>query len=620
MTGEIMFVFGVLAVTIALFLCDRIRIDIVALLVILALTLSGQLTAAEALAGFGNPVVILIAGLFVVGEALSRTGIANAIGAWLARSAGGNAMGVQIRLMIIIAVLSAFMSSTGAVAIFIPVAFGLSRKFNIAPSRLMMPMAFAALMGGMLTLIGTPPNLIVSEALVEAGHAPFRFHSFTLVGTIILAAGISYLVAIGPKLLISKDVPNLANSKTENQTERNNKELLDTYALSNRVRLAKVLPGADAIGKTLRESGFKAKHGVVVLGLERASNVYSETFSASSDLVLREGDVLLLLVPHETFDVLENFGIEELPWSTGQASYMGNELGLVEVVVSPRSTLRNRTIKDIGFQQRYGLLVLGILRAGKTTVSGTPGATGTHLVRHKLAMGDTLLLGGPWRVIETLKQSNRDVLVLHLSSNWRDAAPAYRKAPQAVVILAALMLLMIFNIVPAVTAVILASVALVLTGCLDMTHVYRCIDWKSIVLIAGMLPMATALEKTGGMTYIVDSLLAGMGSMGPYALMAALFLLTALFSQVISNTATAVLLTPIGIGIASQLKISPEPMVMAIALAASAAFATPVASPVNTLVFSPGGYRFVDFIKVGLPLIALTLIITLLMVPIVFPF
>jgi di/tricarboxylate transporter len=336
--------------------------------------------------------------------------------------------------------------------------------------------------------------------------------------------------------------------------------------------------------------------------------------------VLREEDQLLIVTSEAGCQDFKLLGLEEVAIVPGKRRPLNNELGLVEVVVSPRSRLINKNIRELHFRQRYGMLVLGILRAGEKQRVADDVRDERTLIEYKLAMGDTLLLGGPWSRIEALQRSHRDLLVLHQSSNWRDAAPAYRKAPHAIAILVALIVLMIFNIVPAVTAVIMASVALVLTGCLAMTHVYRCIDWKSLVLIAGMLPMATALKKTGGITFIVDSLLAGMGGMGPYAIMAILFLLTAVFSQFISNTATAVLVTPIGIGISGQLDVSPQPVVMAIALAASAAFVTPVASPVNTLVLGPGGYRFQDFVKVGIPLLVMTLVLTLLIVPLVFPF
>jgi di/tricarboxylate transporter len=384
--------------------------------------------------------------------------------------------------------------------------------------------------------------------------------------------------------------------------------------------LVRVAPGSQLAGKTLIESRLKEDNGLLVVGAERSIGVRSEGLAATPELTLGEEDILLIKTPEADWRGAEALGLLEIGQVPDGQRPMQNELGLVEVVVSPRSRLRGKTFRELGFRRQFGLLVLGMQRARRTAVPAAEDDGEAYLTQHKLAVGDTLLLGGPWTLIAALKHTTRDMLVLHLSSDWREAAPAYRRAPHAMVILVGLMALMIFSLVPAVTAVILASVALVLTGCLEMKHVYRCIDWQSLVLIAGMLPMGEALEKTGGINCVVDGMLSWMGSMGPFALMAALFLLTAVFSQFISNTATAVLVTPIGIGVAAQLGVAPQPMVMAIALAASAAFVTPVASPVNTLVLGPGGYRFSDFAKVGLPLLVITLALTLLTVPLLFPF
>jgi len=620
MTGEMLFVFGLLGVTIVLFLSDKVRMDTVAVFVILALTLSGQLTAAEALEGFGNSVVILIAGLFVVSEALSRTGLAAAIGAWLSRSSGGSDLGLQLRLMIIVAVLSAFMSSTGAVAIFIPIAFGLSRNLKIPPSRLMMPIAFASLMGGMLTLIGTPPNLIVSEELAVQGMEPFRFHSFTPIGLIILATGILYLLTLGQKLLPAGGNQNSSSDSSFPETEQTNLDLMNTFGIRERLRLGRVMQGSPLAGKTLMESHLNTYYGLYVVGVQRKYGIRTEALAATPELTLRVGDLVMILTPQKGWDDHESHGLSRVEWKPDMLYAVRNELGLVEVVVPPRSRLLGKTFSELGFRREYGLLILGIQHAGRNLPAAGTDEDETPLSGHKLVTGDTLLLGGPWNLIEKLHRVPRDLLVLSVPREWREAAPAYKKAPVAVLILLALMAVMIFDVVPAVTAVLLAGLVLVLTGCLDMKHAYRSIDWQSLVLIAGMLPMGTALEKTGGISLLVDSLLAGIGHMGPYALMAAIFLITAIFSQFISNTATTVLVAPIGIGLALELGVSPQPMVMAVALGASAAFATPVASPVNTLVLGPGGYRFGDFAKVGLPLLFITLALTLLVVPFFFPF
>ena len=620
MTGEIVFVFALLGVTILLFLSDKLRMDIIAVLVILALTLSGQLTASEAVQGFGNSVVVLIAGLFVVGEALSRTGVAGAIGAWIARSSAGSERRLQVQLIVVVAVLSAFMSSTGAVAIFIPITYGLCRKFKLSPSRLMMPIAFASLMGGMLTLIGTPPNLIVSEELAARGMESFRFQSFTPVGLIVLGSGLLYLLTLGKKLLPGDLKESGGVEAVSPEMEHTHLDLLNAFGLQKRLRLAKVRDHSALAGRTLLESRLRPDHNLYIVGVQRDSGIRITAMAATPELTLRAGDLIMLLAPHDDWNNYKAVGLEAVEWGSDTLSALKNELGLVEVVVSPRSRLQGKTFSELDFRGNFGLLALGMQHGGKNLITAGKNANENPLAAHKLTIGDTLLLGGPWTLIEKLHQARRDLLVLNMPLEWREAAPTYRKAPIAVLILLALILAMIFNIVPAVTAVLLAAVAMVLTKCLSMKHAYRGIDWQSLVLIAGMLPMGTALEKTGGVSFIVDSMFAGMGHMGPYALMGALFMLTALFSQFISNTATTVLVAPIGIGIATELGVAAQPMLMAIALGASAAFATPVASPVNTLVVGPGGYRFADYAKVGLPLLILTLLLTLLVVPLLFPF
>jgi len=635
MTGDMLLVFGLLAVTIILFLSDRVRLDMVALGLMLALMLSGLLTPRETLAGFGNTVVVLIAGLFVVGEALSRTGIAAAIGAWLARSAGTSTVGLQVRLMLVVAVLSAFMSSTGAVAIFVPVAYGLSRQTKIPPGLLMMPMAFAALIGGMLTLIGTPPNLIVNQELIDQGFEPFQFQSFTPIGLIILAAGTLYLITIGTKMLKRNGAGKQAGPEMQ-PAQTTIQDLAGNYGLSDRAALLEVLPGSRLIGPTLAELMLKPSLGMTVLAVQRDHRMGAvSAHVAGPDTIFRVGDLVLALVDHNLRKELSEAGLRMLQDRMSRSSNLDHAMGVAEVVVAPRSHLRGKSLAECEFRQRFGLMVLGIQRRGKSlgeaedAPASNPAAEdtadsafgpGADLADCELAMGDTLLVGGPWEQIEAVQRRSRDLLVLDIPAEWRDVAPTYTRAPWALAILLGMLGLMVFEVVPAVTAVLLAGVALVAAGCLEMKHAYQAINWQSLVLIAGMLPMATALDKTGGLAFIVDKIVANLGQLGPLALMGVLFLITAVFSQFISNTATTVLLAPIGIAIAGELGVAPQPMVMAIALAASAAFVTPVASPVNTLVLGPGGYAFKDFVRVGLPLVLLTLIMTLVFVPMLFPF
>jgi len=607
MTGEILFVLALLLITIVLFVSDRLRLDVIAVMVILALSLSGILTPAEAVAGFGNTVVLLIAGLFVVGEGLFRTGIAFALGNWMSRVAGTGETRLLVLLMLVVAGLSAFMSSTGAVAIFIPVALNLAARAGINPSRLLLPMAYASLIGGMLTLIGTPPNLVVSTQLNQYGLAPFNFFSFTPIGLLVLAVGVVYLLTIGQRLL-----PTGRGAQQAGQRRLSIEDLIHAYHQEDRLHGLRIPAHAVLRGQTVAEALLRSRYGVTVLGLERRHRGHLNLTPALAGSRYREDDLLYVMGrPLDIQRLAEAEGLERARLDAHQLQQAAQEFGLVEVLVGPRSPLVNRTLKEARFRDNYNLNVLGLLRRGET-VDDT-------LNEIRLAPGDCLLLGGGWRQIRQLQQSQDDFLVLSLPRELDEIAPNRRHAPRALLILAGLLVVMGLNLLPAVSAVLLAALAMVLAGCLSMNRAYGAINWQSLVLIAGMLPMATALEKTGAVTLIVDGLVGSIGALGPTALMAGLFLLTSVFSQFISNTATTVLVAPIAIGAAQGLALSPYPFMMTVAIAASTAFATPVASPVNTLVLGPGGYRFNDFVKVGVPLQCLSLIVTLLAVPVFFP-
>ncbi len=607
MTGEMMFVFGVLAGAVVLFLSDRVRLDIVAIMVILALTLGGIVTAREAVAGFGDPIIMLIAGLFVVGEGLSRTGVALAVGNWLMRVGGSSEIRVMILLMLTVAVLSAFMSSTGAVAIFIPVVLSLAAKIGVGPGKLLLPLAFASLMGGMLTLIGTPPNLVMSQALAREGLEPFSFFAFTPIGLVVLAVGIVYLVTIGRKLL-----PVDAGRAGAHTDEQSLDQLVEPYGVKDQLHRLRVDQSSPLVGKTLAEALLRTRYGVTVFAIERKERFAASVMPALTDSFAAPDDVLYVVGQREAIDRLaEPEKLEPLPLEEKQVKSLLRELGVAEVMLTPQSWLNGQTLRDAKFRETYDLSVIAVQRRGKPL--------GEALADTKLEFGDTLLVGGGWDQIRLLYGNSRNFLVLSKPAELAEVAPSRRKAPLAIAIMLGMLLLMTFNVVPAVIAVIIAAFATVVLRCISMEDAYRSINWQSLVLIAGMLPLATALDKTGGIALIVDGLVTGVGDLGPFALMTGLFVITSLLSQFISNTATAVLVAPIGIAAAGQMDISPYPLLMTIAIAASTAFATPVASPVNTLVLGPGNYRFNDFVKVGIPLQFLALIVTLATVPLIFP-
>ncbi len=603
MTGETLFIFVLLTATIILFASELLRLDVVAVLVILALILSHMLSPAEALSGFGDPLVLLIAGVFVVAEGLYRTGVAFHISTWVIEMAGTSEPRLLVMLMLVVAALSAIMDSVGTVAIFIPVAINLAAKVNCSPARLLMPVSIASLIGGMLTLIGTPPNLVVTAELSRNHLAPFGFFAFTPIGFLVLVVGIAYMVIWGGKLLPQD------NGRQENQKTRVSIwDLLDSYELTDQIHYLGIETISPLTNQTIDQAKVHTRFGVTIVGLERQDQVRP----VAPQTKAQRGDKIFVVGSEERvreFSRSEN--LSPLEMGEKQKKLVPQELGLVEVLLTPLSKLIGKTLSEINFREHYRLSVLGISRLG-TPLKDDP----TDV---PLAFGDSLLMGGSWRQIDFLQAERNDFMVLTIPREMDEVAPERAKAPWALAILIGMLALMTFNLVPNVAAVLLAALAMVLIGCLSMKDAYNSINWQSLVLIAGMLSMAHALGKTGGVKLIVNQVVV-LGELGPLSLMAGLFVITAVLSQVMSNTATTVLIAPIALGAARTLGVSPYPLLMTVAIAASTSFATPVASAVNTLVLGPGGYRFNDFLKVGLPLIALSMLVTLLAVPVIFPF
>ena len=615
MTPEMLFVFSVLGVTILLFLSDKLRLDIVAMLALLALMLSGIITTEEALAGFSDSTVLIIAGLFVVGGALYQTGMAGLVGRWLYRAAGGNVTRLMILTVLAVGLLSGFMSNTGATAVLLPVVVMLARDTRTAPSKLLIPLAFGAMMGGLLTLIGTPPNIVVSNALRDQGFAPFGFAAFAPVGLLGLAVLIIFMLVAGRYLL-----PDRQPSRDENYAADDNVVGTDilaaAYGLHNSLFRLRVRRNSPLIGYSLTNARLGERYEVQVLEVQSwpdETHPVRPISALSGEYRIQAHDVLHL--QGDAANVMRMAREQEMglrPAVEEPGRPVSTELGLAEIMPTPDSQLVGQTLHDVRFHSVYGVNVLGIKRMGKA-LNEDPTAV-------KLAFGDTLLVCGIWANIAQLQKERRNLVVIGQPKEMADALLDTSKAPLAGAILVAMLVLMVLNTVPTVTAVLLASVAMVLTGCLRPQEVYRTISWESLVLIAGMLPMSTALQKVGGVEYIVDGLMAGVGGMGPLAVLAGLFVITSLFTQFISNTATAVLIAPIAYTAAVRMGVAPQAFLMAVAVAASCAFATPIASPVNTLVLAPGGYRFFDFVKVGVPLVVLMLGASMIVLPLLFPF
>ncbi|MEX2466083.1 MAG: SLC13 family permease [Gemmatimonadota bacterium] len=618
MTWEIAWVFGILVVTVAMFVADVFRLDVVALMSLLALALTGLLTPDEALAGFADPVVLMIAGLFVVGDGLFQTGVARAIGRWPARLAGDSDVRLLVVIMVLVAVLSGFMSSTGTVAVMLPVVMGLAADRGISPSRLLIPISIASLLGGMLTLIGTAPNIVVANHLASLGREPFRMFTFTPVGAVMVVLGVAFMALVGRFLLPDRRSPSVG----EGQSDTTVSELAENYEIDAELAVLRLTPATTLSGRRLKEIDLPGRYGVTVVsvrrrrsarhGTERRREVDSEGRAAGPETVLAEGDVLYVTGPLAGVDKLvEEAGLEAVR-GPGEGAELPEDVGLVEVILTPRSRLIGSSLKASSFRKKFGVVVLSVRRMGEALEGDYRNAS--------LRFGDTLLVMGPWSQIRLLQRESRDFVVAGRPYEMEEAFRPYSRAPWAVIVTVGMMVLLTTGLVPAVHAVLLAAVAMIVGGAVGVEDAYRSINWESVILIAAILPMATALEKTGAMALVVDVMTGGMADAGPLLLLAVLFLLTSGMSQVISNTATAVLLAPLAVGVAAGLGLAPEPFLMGIAVAASTAFATPIASPVNTLVLGPGGYKFGDFFKVGVALQLVILVATLLVVPALFPF
>ncbi len=608
MSTDAAIVFGILGVAGVLFASGRVRLDITAILVVLALILSDVLTPRQALAGFGDPVVILVAALLIVGEMMTRTGVSHAMGAWLMRAGGGSETRLLMLMMVTAGVLGSVMSSTAVVAVFIPVVLTISAKTDLNASRLLMPLSFAALVSGMLTLIATTPNLVVSAELEAKGFEPLGFFSFTPIGAAILAVAVGYMWLVGRHLLPGGEV---APPKSDARTFA---DLAAGFGVTGRLHRLRVRADSPLVGLTLGETQIGSRYGVRAIGMERRERRgrVSMVSSPGPDAELHGGDVLIAVASLDAVTrVVREEQLEALEITERDRESWKREFGIAVVLIHPDSRLEGETLRSAEFRSTHHLQALGVRRRGEVI---------EEYLDLPLEAGDSLLVFGGWPAISRLQGDTHDFVVLSLPEELDDVAPARHRAPAALAILGGMVLLAAFDVVPVVVAVLLAALAAIFAGCLSTEEGYASISWSSIVLIAGMLPIADALERTGGVDLLVEVLVDGLGEAGPYFLMTAFFFVTAGLGLVLSNTATAVLIAPIAMRAADVLAVSPYPLAMSVAIAASAAFITPVSTPVVTLVVAPGGYRFMDFVRVGTPLLVLTWLTTLLVVPLVFPF
>ena len=779
MTIEIVVVLSILAISILLFITEWVRMDVVALLVLGALAITGLVTPSEALSGFSNPAVVTVWAILILSGGLARTGVAGLLGRRLMRLAGDSHTRLLLIIMLTTGILSGFMNTIGVVSLSLPVVLDISRRTKQPPSKLLMPLAFAALLGGLNTMIGTPPNILITESLKEAGLRPFQMFDFMPVGISILLAGTIYMLLVGRRMLPSRDparelatggkdykslyemrdrlvmlhlpegsilngktlaasrlgsvlglnvVAVIRNGQTQlspepafmlnsgdrllvggrleqlNELHGNHHLVLEKEGfqverlVSETVEVmeARLSPGSSLVGQTLLQVGFRHAFGVVVLAIRREDVVFRTNLET---IPLLPDDVLLVQGPCEKLDALNddpdltlsvpaslsNYKLEErfmvvhvpegssLIGKTLIDSRLGDsyglgvmgiirggetklipppdevlqandtlmvkgkqsdlqlveglqnleiepqvvpdlgeleseEIGLVEAVLSPHSSMAGKNLRELNFRFKYGLSVLAIWRSGR--------AYRSNLRDMNLQFGDALLLYGP-RARLRLLGSEPDFIVL---TEEAQEPPRQEKIPLALLVMAAVLVPAIFGWLPIAITAVLGVALMILTGCLTMEEAYRSIEWKAVFLIAGMLPLGVAMESTGAAQFLADGLIGVIGGFGPIAVMSGFFLLAALASQFMPNPAVAVLLAPIALRTASDLGISPYTLMMTVAVSASAAFLSPVGHAANVLVMGPGGYRFSDYIKVGLPLTLVVMVVVLLVMPVFWPF
>ncbi len=777
MTLEIALVFVITALAITLFIFEWVRVDVVALIVLVSLALTGLVTPAEAISGFSNPAVVTVWAVLILSAALSRTGVAGLVGHRVLRLAGNSEVRLLAIIMLTVAILSGFMNDIGVATLFLPVVIDTARRMKLPPSKLLIPLAFAALLGGLITLIGTPPNILISEALRQADLKPFEMFDYAPVGIVVMLAGTVFMLLLGRHLLPNRDItkefssedykqlfnlrermgtihlpPNsslagktLAQSRLgsvlglnviaiirDSQTslapspdvflQKGDKLLvegrfdqltdlhgrphltLENESLSIEkltsadIELVEVRlpPNSTLIGQTLRQADFRQRFSVIVLSIRRGdiprrTNLENLTLKPDDVLlvqgnqrqidslrednnllvsqpqsaevykleerlmvvgvpedsslagktltesrlgdayglgvlgIVREGVTNLMPTPDEKLlagdtllvkgkqeDLLTIEGLQDLEIDSGiipdLTELESEDVGLIETVLSPYTTLVGKSLRELHFRTKYGLNVLAIWREGH--------AYRSNLRDMALRFGDALLLYGPRERFNMLG-TEPDFLVL---TEEAQQAPRRNKTLTSVLVMVLVLAPVILGWVNIAISAVVGVVLMIITGCLTVEEAHRSIEWKAIFLIAGMLPLGIALQKTGAANYLAEEMVNLVGDWGPIAVMAGLFILAALASQVMPNPAVAVLLAPIALNTASDLGISPYPLLMAVAVSASAAFLSPVGHSANIMVMGPGGYRFSDYIKVGFPLTLVVLLVVVVVMPIFWPF
>ncbi len=598
------------------FAWGKIRSDVVALIALIILSISGILTTEESLSGFSNSIVIMMIGLFVVGGAIFQTGLAKMIGARLLKLAGDSEIKLFLLVIGVTSIIGAFVSNTGTVALMLPIVVSIANSAGIRTSRFLMPLAFASSMGGMMTLIGTPPNLVIEETLAKAGFDRLSFFSFLPAGIVCLTIGTLLLIPLS-KWFLSKD-----NSTTK--TKSNNKsisQLVEEYNLNANIHRILIPRQASVIGKTIGQLHLRSRYNLEAFEVRSDSrqgrilgNISQK--AATANTVLNENDIVFLSGEKEDVDQLINdYALNYVSGDDRQKELAFYDIGIAEIILMPSSRIVNRTISEIGFRNHYHVNVVGVRRKSQHLRN--------NLANELIHPEDVLLVQGSWENIANLSKETNDWVVLGQPLEEASKVTLNHKAPVAALIMLAMIATMVFDFIPIspVISVISAAILMILTGCFrNVEAAYKTINWESVVLIGAMMPLSLALDKTGVSHFVSQTLVDNLGSWGPLALMAGIYFTTSLMTMFISNTATAVLLAPIALESAIAIGVNPIPFLFAVSFGASLCFASPFSTPPNALVMPAGQYTFMDYIKVGVPLQLILGIVMILVLPLIFPF
>ncbi len=591
LTPEIIATLAITGAAIVLFATEKLRPDLIALMVLLTLVLVKLVSAEQAFASFSSPAVITVWAVYIVSGGLFRTGVADFLGQHIFRLAGSNQPRLIAVIMLTCGFMSAFMNNIGATAVLLPAVIGLARQTKIPVSRLLIPLAFASLLGGNMTLIGTPPNILANNILVERGLPAFSFFDFAPTGAIVFAVGIVYMVTFGRFLLPVRETPDAPQEE---------------YGLREYVSEVRVRADGELAGKSLVESRLGADYDLNVLAIRRGDGLLTwldrDTRIQADDLMIIEGAI------DDLMRAREELGLEiEAERETELQQLESERAHILEATLAPHSRMIGRTLRGIRFRDRYGFTALAIWRQG---------AMMTERLRDvRLQFGDALLLQGPRHRMSMLQEGGEFLVLERVEIEWRRR----RLGPLAAGIMVLVLGLVTFGGLHVSTAMVIGAVLMVLTNCLTMEDAYASIEWRSVFLIAGMLPLGTAMELTGTAPFLADLLTGTLGGFGPLAVLAGIYVLVALLTQPMSNAAATVLMVPIAIDTAVKLGASPHPFVLAAVIGASTSFLTPVGHQANILVFGPGGYKFFDYTRVGALLNVIILIAMLIFIPMIWP-